>query len=88
MYRCSASFRIGWASSLFPNEPQIKLNNGLFCLQSMANFENAELDCKERKKKKNPTEKNKPNHEPPKTHNNKKIQMGNQESRIHYATGM
>lgn len=51
MYRCSASFRIGWASSLCLNKPQIKWNNNLICLQSMANFENAELDYKQREKK-------------------------------------
>lgn len=50
MYRCSAFFRIGWASSLCLNKPQIKLNNNLICLRSMANFENAELDYKEKKK--------------------------------------
>lgn len=64
MYRCSASFRIGWASSLCPNKPQVKLNNDLICLQSMANFENAELDYRERKIK---------------TNNKKKIHMGNQD---------
>lgn len=83
MYRCSASFRIGWASSLFPNKPQIKLNNGLFCLQSMANFENAELDCKERKKKPHLTKK-KPNQttNPKKPTTTKKSKWGikNQES--------
>lgn len=51
MYRCSASFRIDWASSLCPNKPQVKLNNDLICLRSMTNFENAELDYKGEKKK-------------------------------------
>ena len=54
MYRCSISFRIGWASSLCPNKPQVKFNNDLIFLQSMKNFENAELDHKEREKNNNP----------------------------------